>query len=165
MSGVEMGTMTITAARKFGMLPLIIFACLLQGADLPGFKLYRAAELAAKDKELAPQDAKDNLTFVVLDKSPETALIRRAGTGDAEQHDNLGDILVIRFGEATLVIGGKLDQPRSVGPGEYRAASIVGGEKRTIGPGDIIHIPAKMPHHVLITRGQTVSYVIVKVKE
>lgn len=161
---MKIGTMT-TTPQSSPLLLLMAFTCLLPGAELPGFKHYRAADLTTKDKELASKDEKNNLSFIVLDKSPETGLIHRAGTGDAEQHEDMGDFFIVRSGEATLVIGGKLHQPHEVSPGEYRAPSIVGGEKRTIDPGDIIHIPAKMPHHVLITPGRTLSYVIVKVKE
>jgi mannose-6-phosphate isomerase-like protein (cupin superfamily) len=94
-----------------------------------------------------------------------SALIHRAATGEAEFHENMADFFVVRSGHGTLVIGGQLKDSRSVAPGEMAAVAIDGGERRAIGPGDVIYIPAKLPHHVLVDRGEPLSYLIIKAKE
>ena len=44
-----------------------------------------------------------------------------------------------------------------------RGASIEGGQKRKIGPGDFVSIPAGIPHQMLLEPGGQISYAIVKV--
>src|SRR6266850_3392233 len=46
----------------------------------------------------------------------------------AELHDASDDVYYITEGSATLVLGGTLDSPREVEPGEWRGARIVGGK-------------------------------------
>ena len=59
--------------------------------------------------------------------------------------------------------GGKLTGSHTEKPGELRGKSISGGEKHSFGPGDVIHIPAGIPHQVLVDKGQPVTYFVIKV--
>lgn len=126
-----------------------------------------ADSLALKDKEIAAKAEGNKPSFVMLSNAAasKSALIHRAETGEAELHEHMADFFVIRSGRATLVHGGQLRQPRQVGPGEFAAAGINGGERRQIGPGDVIYIPARLPHHVLVDRSEPVTYLIIKAKE
>jgi mannose-6-phosphate isomerase-like protein (cupin superfamily) len=73
-------------------------------------------------------------------------MARREGPGDAEVHDIDTDIFYVFEGTATLVSGGEMVEPRTVGPNEHRASSTRGGEARTVAKGDIIVIPRGVPH-------------------
>ena len=73
-------------------------------------------------------------------------MARREGPGDAEVHDIDTDIFYVFEGKATLVSGGEMVEPRTVGPTEHRAPSTRGGETRTVTKGDIIVIPRTVPH-------------------
>ena len=88
----------------------------------------------------------------------------REATGEAEVHDTWTDVFVIQSGEATLVTGGTLKAGKVTVPGEQRAPSIDGGEKRKVAAGDIIHIPAKVAHHLLVDKGKQVTYFVMKVE-
>ncbi len=136
-------------------------------ADAPQFSHHANSDLAAKAKQIVGKVDGAKPSFVFLGKTPGTlsALIYRAKTGDAELHDEMSDFFVVRAGAATLIMGGQMDAPRTVSPGEHAAAKIIGGDSRPIGPGDVINIPAKMPHHVVLGPRQTITYVLIKAKE
>lgn len=92
-----------------------------------------------------------------------TMLAYREATGSSELHEHEADLFVIQSGEGTLVTGGKLVGSHVEKPGELRGTSIAGGEKHTFGPGDVVHIPAGTPHQMLVEKGKTVTYFVVKV--
>jgi mannose-6-phosphate isomerase-like protein (cupin superfamily) len=92
-----------------------------------------------------------------------TMLAYREATGSSELHEHEADLFVIESGDGVLLTGGKLVGSHVEKPGELRGTSIAGGEKHTFGPGDVIHIPAGTPHQMLIDKGKTVTYFVVKV--
>ena len=136
-------------------------------ADAPQFAHHPNSDLVTKAKQIIGKVDGAKPSFVVLGKTSGTlsALIYRAKTGDAELHDEMSDFFVVRAGAATLIMGGQLDAPHTVSPGEHAAAKIIGGDRRSIGPGDVIYIPAKMPHQVVLGPRQTLTYVLIKAKE
>ena len=92
-----------------------------------------------------------------------TMVAHREGTGSSEVHEHEADLFVVESGEATIVTGGKLVRPQAQKVGEIRGTSIEGGERHLLGPGDIIHIPAGVPHQLLIDKGQPFTYFVLKV--
>src|SRR5213075_3466153 len=58
----------------------------------------------------------------------------RAGAA-AELHDLSDDVYYVLDGSATLVLGGKLDAPLQVEPGEWRGKNIIGGKDIEISKG------------------------------
>ena len=92
-------------------------------------------------------------------------LAQRESTGSSEVHEHEADIFVIESGAATILTGGKVVGPHTQKPGEIRGSSIEGGERHLLGPGDIVHIPAGVPHQLLIGRGQPFTYFVVKVTD
>ena len=66
------------------------------------------------------------------------------------------------FREATLIVGGTAVNPKSTGAGEVRAPSINGGERRQLAAGDLVNIPANIPHQVLVAAGKQFTYFVVK---
>jgi quercetin dioxygenase-like cupin family protein len=46
-----------------------------------------------------------------------------------------------------------------------RGDSIKGGKETTLAKGDIIHVPANIPHQLVLANGDTFEYYIVKVQE
>ena len=88
-------------------------------------------------------------------------LSHREGDGSAEMHETQVDIWIVESGEATLVLGGTILEPKTVKPHEVRGRSIEGGSTSQLGPGDIVHIPAKVPHQLKI--GKSFTYTVIKV--
>lgn len=71
---------------------------------------------------------------------------RRDGPGEAEIHVSEEDIFYVLDGGATFVTGGELIEPRTVAPGEIRGSGIRGGTERRLARGDVITVPAGVPH-------------------
>jgi mannose-6-phosphate isomerase-like protein (cupin superfamily) len=89
----------------------------------------------------------------------------REATGEAEVHEHVVDFLLIRTGEATIVLGGKVQNPKTTAPGETRGSGIDGGDKQKVGPGDIIHVPANTPHQFLLDAGKQITYTAIKIQQ
>lgn len=133
-------------------------------ADPPGFGMWKAAELKQRDEALAKKYGPDHSSRETLAdyKDHRFRLINRNADGFPEQHDNIVDVVIVQSGEGTLVLGGKMINPRSSSPGEYLGDRLEGGELHPLGPGDIVHIPAKIPHSFKVPAGKHFTYVLVK---
>ena len=86
-------------------------------------------------------------------------------SGGGELHQNFADIFFIIDGHATVVTGGSLVEAKTTGPGEMRGKSVEGGSRQELKAGDVVHIPAGMPHQTLVADGESVTYFVVKVEE
>src|SRR5205085_2744616 len=64
----------------------------------------------------------------------------------AELHDASDDVYYVLDGSATLVLGGALDAPHEIEPGEWRAPRIIGGQTIEINKGDLVVVPRGTPH-------------------
>jgi mannose-6-phosphate isomerase-like protein (cupin superfamily) len=128
-----------------------------------GVDVHSAKELDAKKEELAKkrtQFASENLERY---GNHYTMLAYREATGSSELHEHEADVFFITSGAATIVTGGKMVGAHTEKAGELRGTSIEGGERHTLGAGDVIHIPAGTPHQMLLDKGTPVTYFVVKV--
>ena len=86
----------------------------------------------------------------VLQGTNYTVNIRREVTGKAaltaNMHPETVEIYVIRQGSGTLVTGGALESPRTVNNGDSVGSGVKGGERRLVKQGDVVLIPAGVPH-------------------
>jgi mannose-6-phosphate isomerase-like protein (cupin superfamily) len=64
----------------------------------------------------------------------------------AELHDASDDVYYVLEGGATLVLGGKLEAPKEVEPGEWRSPRIIDGKTFQITKGDLVIVPRGTPH-------------------
>jgi mannose-6-phosphate isomerase-like protein (cupin superfamily) len=85
-------------------------------------------------------------------------------TADAESHDASDDVYYVLEGEAKLILGGKLELPREISPGEWRSKSIAGGTTFIIKKGDLIIVPRGTPHQrYSVKKGKVFSLILVKI--
>jgi hypothetical protein len=89
--------------------------------------------------------------------------IRRDRSGVPEVHDRWIDVTIVQAGRATLVSGGHVTGSRVETPGEHRGGTITGGATRPVAAGDLMVIPAGIPHQYVIATGDSLRYVTVKV--
>ncbi|MGA2558618.1 MAG: hypothetical protein ABSF17_02980 [Terracidiphilus sp.] len=89
----------------------------------------------------------------------------RAASGGAEMHAHFVDIFYVTAGKATLITGGQIVAPRKGDDGETTGTGILDGKAHPIGVGDVVHIPAGVPHQLLVAPGSHYSAVVIKVKE
>jgi uncharacterized RmlC-like cupin family protein len=92
-------------------------------------------------------------------------VIRRDESGEAEVHAGWHDVHIPQDGEATMIYGGKVEGARETGPGELRGGRIVGGTAQKLVPGDVILIPAGVPHHTTVAPGRSVTVMIIKIEK
>lgn len=87
----------------------------------------------------------------------------RNGSGEAEIHEKQADLLLIRSGEGTVLVGGKIVEGKTSGPGEVRGKSIEGGTRYPIAAGDVLYIPANVVHQFLVEPGKNFTAMVVKI--
>lgn len=129
---------------------------------------WTTAELLQRAKHLQELAAKgDGSASETLEKYPHhyTMLAFRQHSGGGELHENFADVFFILDGHATVVTGGKLVDEKTTGAGELRGKAVEGGSQQQVKAGDVIHIPAGMPHQTMVRDGDTVTYFVVKVEQ
>jgi mannose-6-phosphate isomerase-like protein (cupin superfamily) len=124
---------------------------------------YSASDLAAIKDKLSAAHPTFKSEQLKQYKGHYTMLAHREGTGSSEVHEHEADLFVIEDGEGTLITGGTLVNSHVEKPGELRGSSIAGGERIHYAPGDIIHIPAGVPHQLRVEKGKQVTYFVMKV--
>ena len=140
----------------------------LLAAGPSGYKYWSAAELKGYEKTLGSKITATN-KIAIDDKiidfgSYFAAMVHREGNAPAEMHESWADVYLISSGSGTLEVSGTIPGGTRTAPGEIRGPSIVGGTRQKLAPGDVVHIPAKTPHNVLIEPGGQITYFILKVK-
>jgi mannose-6-phosphate isomerase-like protein (cupin superfamily) len=94
-----------------------------------------------------------------------TMLSFRARDGVAELHQNFADLFCVLDGRATLVTGGTVVGAETIGPGEIRGSSIEGGIRKELRAGDVAHVPAGVPHQMLVSAEKTFTTFVVKIQQ
>ena len=89
----------------------------------------------------------------------------RSRDGEAEVHENFADLFVVLDGRATLVTGGTVAGAVTTAPGETRGTSIEGGARQELRAGDVAHVPAGLPHQMLVAADKTVTCLVMKIQE
>jgi mannose-6-phosphate isomerase-like protein (cupin superfamily) len=89
---------------------------------------------------------------------------RRDESGVPEMHTGLEDILIIHDGEVTMVYGGKMEDRQEPRPGEFRGSKITGGTAVKLAAGDMLLVPERVPHHMIVEKGKSVTFMAIKVQ-
>jgi len=146
---------------------LLAASGVLVAADPAGFGQWKGAELKSCDKKLAPKIDPHKIASESLAnyRNHNLMIIHREGSGQAEYHEKQADLFIVQSGEATLVVGGTVVDPKTTEPNEIRGPSIKDGVSKHLAPGDVVHIAAKTPHQLMLDGGKQITYAVMKVKE
>ncbi len=146
-------------------LPLMLIAIGALAAEPPGYVRWPAAELQGLGQKMAPKMNAQKLAMLQMGKFGNYSMMAayREADGEAELHETQHDVFIVESGEGVVVLGGEVQGGKSTGPGEIRGPSIKGGKRMPLGAGDVVSIPAKTPHQVLVKPGGKITYLIVKV--
>jgi len=151
------------------MRPPILAAALLaiagaaaaQSAPAAPSEVVRASRLKQLGDSIAPGASRTaqigrgpNFTY---------ALTHRDSSGGLERHDAWNDILVIQSGSATYLSGGVQEGARETSPGEWRGGNARGATRQRISAGDVVTTPAGTPHQFILSPGERITYIAVKV--
>ena len=145
-------------------------ACLLTSpawAQQPAVDHLSQAGLLTKAQQLEVQAAQSGSATQKLAEYPNhfTMISLRKQSGAAEVHQKYADVFFVVRGRATLVTGGTVVNLTTASPGDIRGTSIEGGAQITLNKGDIVHIPANVPHQLLLAAHKEFVYFVVKVQE
>ncbi|HUC54597.1 MAG TPA: cupin domain-containing protein [Candidatus Cybelea sp.] len=91
-------------------------------------------------------------------------LVHREADGQPEWHETQVDVFFVQSGSASLLVGGKLLNGETVAPHEKRNGTIQGGTRQKLSAGDVVRIPAGMPHQFLLEGARDFTYFVIKVK-
>ena len=86
----------------------------------------------------------------------------RTGPGMVELHDKETDTFYVLDGSATVVTGGTMIGGSVTAPGQQRGTEIRGGQAQRVTKGDVMVIPAGVPHWFKEVTG-SIDYYVVKV--
>jgi mannose-6-phosphate isomerase-like protein (cupin superfamily) len=154
-------------------LGLVLIAILLLSATAQentpaGFERWTPAALQRFDQKLHADAAEDPHHFAVeqLADFPNDSflLVHREADGQVEWHETQVDAFFVQSGSAKLLLGGKMINAETVGPHEKRNGSIEGGVRVKLSAGDVVRIPPRIPHQLLLDGSHEFNYFVVKVK-
>jgi mannose-6-phosphate isomerase-like protein (cupin superfamily) len=157
--------------KKTCLLSLIAIPLLVVRSQEPvsqGFEHWNPASQQRVTQALAAEAATDPHHFAVkqLSDFPNEAflLVHREADGQAEWHETQVDVFFVQSGSATLVVGGTLINGETVAPHEKRNGTIQGGSRQKLSAGDVVRIPARVPHQLVLDGAHEFTYFVIKVK-
>src|SRR5882762_6452175 len=157
--------------KKLCMLSLIAMLSLAKQPQAPlpaGFEHWTAADLQIVNKSLAAKAADDShhAASKPLSDFPNELfmLAHREADGQPELHETQADVFIVESGSAALIVGGTLVNAETTAPHEKRNGTIQGGMRQKLSTGDIVRIPANMPHQLVLDGTQEFAYFVIKIK-
>lgn len=73
-------------------------------------------------------------------------MVLRSKPSDVEEHSRWDDLVIVRAGSGTVEVGRSAKGARFLSAGELRGGTIAKPARVTMSPGDIVRIPAGIPH-------------------
>src|SRR5215468_7938035 len=157
--------------KKLWLISLLSIPFLAVESQAPapeGFQHWTAADLQTLNKSLAEKAATDShhaASKAIADYPNDLFMLaHREADGQVELHETQADLFVVQSGSATLIVGGTLQEGETVAPHEKRNGTIQGGTRHQLSAGDIVRIPANVPHQLLLDGGREFNYVVAKIK-
>jgi mannose-6-phosphate isomerase-like protein (cupin superfamily) len=116
---------------------------------VPGETYVSAHELASKAAQMA-----SGVGYQIPSSAGYTVLmIERAKTGDAEVHMQMNDTIIIEKGSGTFWVGGQITGNHEIRPTEWRGGEMTGARTYNVSVGDLLLVPAGVPHKAIVTVG------------
>lgn len=152
--------------RTAGIAVLALAAApLTMGSADADATVWKHDQLSGMEKKLSQELDKESAASDVLGTydNHHVEIALRKATGNAEMHETQNDVFFIVSGEASLIVGGALVEPKMTEPHELEGKTIQGGTKRHLAAGDVVHIPFKVPHQLIVEKGKEIEYFVVKI--
>ena len=149
---------------KLLLISALLLTPVMFAADPDGFAMYTAGEIKSKAAAAKLDANKAGAARLATWGNHGLLLVHRAGDGASELHNTQIDLVTVVSGEGTLIVGGTMVGAKTTGPNEIRGTGIAGGERHPMHPGDVFHIPAGVPHQMLVPKDLVIQVVKVTVK-
>ena len=105
----------------------------------------------------------------VIDDAPyrphSMSIVFREGYTQPEIHQLKWDIYVVLEGSGTVLMGGLRTNWRSDLPAEQQRPELEGAEAFRVVAGDIVHIPARVWHQLVLDEGESMLYALININE
>lgn len=139
--------------------------------------LWDSEAVAAKRVELAQRlDRGEGIfgTGFAFDRVLEAAghrphsisIVLREGYTQPEIHEEKWDLYVVLEGSGTVLVGGErnnwIDDGR---PMEEQRPGLSGAQAFDVTEGDVVHVPARVWHQLVLPQGQAMTYMLVNIME
>jgi mannose-6-phosphate isomerase-like protein (cupin superfamily) len=156
---------------KFWMAAMLALPLLWAAPDAgvpAGFEYWSKASIEQIEQKLDATAATDphriGVQLLADYANDSVMLARRKADGQAEWHETQVDVIFVRSGSATLIVGGTMANAETVAPHEKRSGTIEGGTREKLSAGDVVRIPPRTPHQLLLDGSREFDYFVVKVK-
>ena len=152
--------------RRASLVVLILAATpLTLGSAGEDATVWKQNQLRGMEKKLSQELDAESAASDVLGAygNHHVEMALRKATGNAEMHETQNDVFFVVSGEATLISGGTLVGSRMTEPHEFEGKTIQGGTKTKLAAGDVVHIPFKVPHQLVVEKGKEIEYFVVKI--
>jgi mannose-6-phosphate isomerase-like protein (cupin superfamily) len=93
------------------------------------------------------------------------SIVLREGYTQPEIHQLKWDIYVVLEGSGTVLIGGLRDNWVDGLPAEQQRPGLSGATAFPVTEGDIIHVPARVWHQLVLEDGQSMLYALININE
>jgi mannose-6-phosphate isomerase-like protein (cupin superfamily) len=130
--------------------------------DTPVVAVAHYVSSAELDREVAGTVKGLAANQIPTDAGSTLLIVRRDSAGEVELHWRMNDIFVVKNGHATITLGGRIEHNHETAPSEWRGGEIIGGTKRELATGDLLLIPAGVPHQIVVPVGGTFTYFAIK---
>ncbi len=167
----------------FGITGILLLGCLLQAqqhtprghaTDVPNADIQATL---AKTPTAKVSDQAIRVVSINDEYNVGVGVVHRAKTdgrtGGAIEHSQITEIYHVMEGNATLVTGGSIENPRE-SPADSQVVKVLngpstggvsvdGGVSRKIGPGDVVIIPPNTPHWFSEITSDQIVYLVIRV--
>jgi mannose-6-phosphate isomerase-like protein (cupin superfamily) len=143
---------------------LLLLTVAAFAADPDGFAMFKAADIQARAQASKLDANKAGLDRAGTWGNHSLLIVRREGDGAAEVHTTQVDVITVVSGEGTLIVGGTTVDGKTTAPNEIRGTSITSGSRHPMAKGDVFHIPAGVPHQMLVPKSLVIQVVKVDTK-
>jgi mannose-6-phosphate isomerase-like protein (cupin superfamily) len=142
---------SIASSLSLSVIVLALAGSTALAADPPGYVVW--------PKGLPPEGSPQKIQF----EHHSWSLAHREKSGIVESHGTRTIVMIVQSGEATLVVGSDVVGAQNTSPTEVRGTSIRNGIERKVSAGDVINMPAGLPHQFLLEPGKQITYIDVVV--
>ncbi|HJQ19243.1 MAG TPA: hypothetical protein VJ867_02770 [Gemmatimonadaceae bacterium] len=123
-----------------------------------------AGDLAEKTTWLARGHYVGMTVLTSGDEQTSYIIVRRTKDSEPEWHARWDDIVIIRKGAGAVVMGDTLIGSTLRAPGERRGGKFGRSFQMLVKEGDVVRIPAAVPHAFVVSDSTPLEYLVVKVR-
>jgi len=102
--------------------------------------------------------------LTAADERTTYVIVRRTTTSQPEAHARWDDIVMVRSGTGVIVFGDSLVGATLRAPGELRGGQLTTTYQIVVREGDLVRIPAAVPHVFVVTGGEPLEYLVIKTR-